>query len=63
MSSLFSKPKTPDIPKVEEPVAIVTEDEGDVRRRRRKKLLAGGRSSTFLSGIQSALSKKKRLGE
>lgn len=64
MSGIFSKPKAPDIPKQEAPieeVKMVTEDAETARRRERKKLLKGGRRSTILSGIRSALS--KRLGE
>jgi len=64
MSGLFSKPKTPSMPKQPEPieeVAVVEEDAEKARGRERKKLLQGGRRSTILSGIQSAL--KKRLGE
>jgi len=65
MSSLFHSPKTPKIPQMPsepEPVTTVTEDAEDARRRERRHLLSrGGRQSTILSGIQSAL--KKRLGE
>jgi hypothetical protein len=63
MSSVFSKPKSPKIPKQEpiEDVAVIEDEAQDVSRRRRKKLLAGGRQSTVLSGIQNAL--KQRLGE
>ena len=64
MSSMFGKPKMPDIPKQAEPiedVKMVTEDAETARRRERKKLQTGGRQSTILSGIQSAL--HKRLGE
>jgi len=64
MSGLFSKPKTPDIPKQEakiEDVKRVTEDAEVSRRKERKKLLTGGRRSTIISGIKSAL--HKRLGE
>ncbi len=63
MSSLFGKPSTPDIPLVAAPVEkieTVTEEAEVARRRERKKLLRGGRRSTIISGIQSAL--KKRLG-
>lgn len=71
MSSIFSKPKTPDIPRPKEikfpevqqiaPVETITEDATAAARRRRKKISTGGRRSTILSGIQTAL--KKRLGE
>ncbi len=73
MSSLFRKPRTPSLPPAPAPVKpppppepieevqVLQEDEEDVRRRARKRLLTGGRRSTILSGIQSAL--KKRLGE
>jgi len=45
-----------------EPITTVTEEGEQARRRERKRLLSrGGRQSTILSGIQSAL--KKRLGE
>lgn len=64
MSGIFGRPKVPDIPKQPEPVAdvrMVKEDAETAGRRERKKLQAGGRKTTILSGIQSAL--KKRLGE
>ena len=63
MSSVFGsvKPKLPPAQETIEPVTTIEEDAGDVRRRKRKRLSAGGRQSTILSGIQSAL--KKRLGE
>ena len=64
MTTMFSKPKTPNLPPVTpepEPMAVVEEDAGKAGRRERKRLLRGGRMSTILSGIQSAL--KKRLGE
>lgn len=64
MSGIFSKPKMPKLPPQEpevEPVEIVTEKAEVARRRERKRLLTGGRRSTILSGIQSAL--KRRLGE
>ncbi len=63
MSNFFRKPKTPDLPPQQAPVEevqVIQEDEQDVRRRERKRLLTGGRRSTILSGITSAL--KKRLG-
>lgn len=68
MSGLFSKPKMPDIPQQEEeiePVVRVQEEAELARRRERKKLLKGGRKTTILSGIESALQRnlKKRLGE
>ncbi len=64
MSSILGKPKTPKLPPQQpEPEAVetVTEDATVASRRRRKKLVAGGKSSTVISGIRSALS--KRLGE
>ena len=64
MSSIFSKPRAPKLPPQTpepEPMAVVEEDAGKAGRRERKRLLRGGRMSTILSGIQSAL--KKRLGE
>lgn len=64
MSSIFGRPKTPKIPKMEpepEPIEMVTEEGEVARRRQRKKLMTGGRAATILSGIQSVL--KKRLGE
>ena len=64
MSGLFSSPpkaKRPIIPEPIEPVAVIEEEAGEVRKREKKKLLRGGRRSTILSGIASAL--KKRLGE
>lgn len=63
MSTLFGRPKTPEMPPQQEaPPMAVTETEAERSRRRlRKKLMVGGRRSTILSGIQSAL--KKRLGE
>ena len=65
MSSVFSKPKTPDLPPAPEPVEdiqVVEEDAEDARRREKKKLQSGGRQSTILGGIKSALFKRK-LGE
>ena len=65
MSSLFNKPRGPDLPPVPEPieeVSITEEDAVSAARREKKKVVSRrGRRSTFLSGIQSAL--KKRLGE
>lgn len=63
MSSIFRKPRTPDIPQEEpiEKVEVIEEEAGRARRRERKRLLTGGRRATILSGIQAAL--KKRLGE
>lgn len=64
MSSLFGRPKEPKIPAQEEeiePIETITEDTEVKKRRERKRLLKGGRTSTILSGITSAL--KKRLGE
>ncbi len=64
MSSLFSKPRTPDLPPQQEPieeVEVIQEDAAVAGRREKKKLISRrGRKSTILSGIQSAL--KKRLG-
>lgn len=64
MSGVFSSPKRPKIPPQPEPVeeiAIAEEDAAIAARKEKKKLLRGGRRSTILSGITSAL--KKRLGE
>lgn len=64
MSGLFGGPKRPKIPPMQQeaPPMAVTETEAERgRRRERKKLMVGGRRSTILSGIQSAL--KRRLGE
>lgn len=64
MSSLFSSPSRPKLPPAPEPVeevAVVQEEATEAARRERKKVLTGGRRSTILSGIVSAL--KKRLGE
>lgn len=63
MSSLFGKPKSPDIPRQEpvEDVAVITEDAEEAARRERKRLQRGGRRATIISGITAAL--KKRLGE
>jgi len=63
MTTLFGRPKTPEMPPQEEaPPMAVTETEAERgRRRQRKKLMVGGRKSTLLSGIQAAL--KRRLGE
>ncbi len=66
MSGIFSKPKTPDLPAQQpEPEAVetVTEDATEASRRRRKKLVAGGKSSTILSGIRSALNKRLGLSQ
>ncbi len=64
MSGVFSKPKTPKLPAPPEEVEdieVIEEDATEARKREKKKLLTGGRRSTILSGIASAL--KKRLGE
>ena len=64
MSSILGKPEKPKIPPQPEPVAdieTVQEDAEVAKRRERKRLQTGGRKSTLISGIQSAL--KKRLGE
>lgn len=64
MSGLFSSPKRPKITTVEEaePIRMVEEDAETARRRERRRLMnMGGRTSTIISGIRSAL--KKRLGE
>lgn len=64
MSNIFSGgPKSPKIAPAEEiePIETVEESAGEARRRERKRLAKGGRRSTIVSGIQSAL--KKRLGE
>ncbi len=66
MSGVFKKPGTPKLPaapaRVEEvaPIEEIEEDAETARRRERKKLLRGGRKSTILGGIMSAL--KLRLG-
>lgn len=64
MSSVFSKPSTPKLPPEPEPLEKIEEidEEADkAARREKKKIAKGGRKSTILSGIQSAL--KRRLGE
>jgi len=66
MSSIFGKPKTPSLPAAApepepEPVQMIEEDAESARRKKKKKLSEGGKGSTILSGIHSAL--KKRLGE
>lgn len=64
MSGVFSGPSKPDLPEQPEPIEeiqVVDEDAEAAKRREKKKLVQGGRSSTILSGIASAL--KKRLGE
>lgn len=63
MSGVFGSPKRPEMPPQQEaPPLAVTETEAEKsRRRQRKKLMVGGRKSTILSGILSAL--HKRLGE
>ena len=43
-----------------EEIATVQEDASSAQRREKKKFATGGRLSTIISGIQSAL--KKRLG-
>lgn len=63
MSNLFSKPRTPDLPKQPEQledIAVVQEDAASAQRREKKKFARGGRRGTIISGIQAAL--KKRLG-
>ncbi len=66
MSSIFSRPKLPDIPPAVEPkpkeeIQVITEEAEEARRRERKRLFTGGRRATILSGITQAL--KRRLGE
>lgn len=64
MSSVFRSPKTPDLPPEPEPVeevSAIEEDATKAARREKKKFAKGGRKSTILSGIQSAL--KRRLGD
>ena len=64
MSGVFSSPKKPKMPPpiVEaEPITTITEDAESSRRRERKRLSTGGRQSTMLSGIMTAL--KRRLGD
>lgn len=66
MSGIFSRPKMPAFPTQATPepverIQMVTEEAEKVRRRERRRLQTGGRPSTILSGIASAL--KKRLGE
>ena len=63
MGGMFSKPKSPKLPapvEVEDPQAIV-EDEESVKRRKRASSANQGRTENILSGIGTAL--KKRLGE
>ncbi len=59
MSSLFSKPRTPDLPPQQEPIEeieTVQEDATEAGRREKKKILRRrGRMSTIVSGIASAL--------
>jgi hypothetical protein len=63
IKSIFKKPEQPDLPEQEEveEIATVTEDAAVAQKRKKKGIKQGGRQSTVLSGIQSAL--KKRLGE
>jgi hypothetical protein len=64
MSGVFGSPKKPKMPAPiaeSEPITTVTEDAEVARRRERKRLSTGGRQSTMLAGIMTAL--KKRLGE
>lgn len=61
--SIFSKPRTPDLPKPPEPIErieTVQEDAASAQRREKKKFFRGGRRATIISGIESVL--KKRLG-
>lgn len=63
MSGLFggvSQPKLPPQPAPVSEVAVIEETAAEAGRRERKRLLQGGRRSTIISGIQSAL--KRRLG-
>lgn len=55
------KPKVPPAPEPIEEPEVIEEDAEEARRREKKKLYRGGRQSTILSGITSAL--KQRLGE
>lgn len=64
LKDLFSSPEKPDLPaepEAVEEIATVEEDAEESRRREKRKILRGGRRSTILGGIASAL--KKRLGE
>ena len=63
MSGIFSKPSTPKLPPQPEPieeVAVIKEDADVAARKEKKKLAKGGKRSTIISGITSAL--KRRLG-
>lgn len=60
----LKSPKGPDLPAAPEEVEeieTVTADATKAQKRKKKGIRQGGRQSTVLSGIQSAL--KKRLGE
>ena len=63
MSGSFKSPETPKIPKPEpiEDVQVVEDTAEEASRKRKVNIAQGGRQSTILSGIQSAL--KRRLGE
>jgi len=63
MSGMFSSPKKPKLPPTPAPVeevAVIEEDADVAGRKEKKRLMQGGRQSTIISGIQSAL--KSRLG-
>jgi hypothetical protein len=68
--NLFRSPERPEAPKAPEPVEsiepaeeqkTITDDASAAQKRKKKVGLRGGKQSTVLSGIQTAL--KKRLGE
>lgn len=64
MSGVFSKPKTPTLPKQEvvETKQSVQDDAGEEQRRSQRRIAQqGGRDSTMFAGIQKAL--KERLGQ
>jgi hypothetical protein len=64
VKSLIGKPDQPNLPAEPEPieeVTTITEDATRAKRRKKKGIRQGGRQSTVLSGITSAL--EKRLGE
>jgi len=63
MSGAFSKPKSPELPRVEEtePVTAIAEDEETVKKRKRAFLANSGRSQNLMAGMNAVL--KQRLGE
>lgn len=64
MSGVFSKPKSPKLPKqqiIEETQEVLVENEDEIKRKQERKLATKGRAENLLAGLQNVL--KQRLGE